>query len=453
MNRKSWDELLMAYLTSTLSDDDRADFDRYLSECEPCRDELREWRIIAQAARRDADARAGTLPPLPAAFYERLHVQPSANGSQANTKGDMEENMTALVGNTYKEKRKRSQGKPLTLAAAVAAVVLGGLLLLSGGGGGPSGPILPLAGIMGQETTPTPLITASPLTNLDPMMQTATAIIAGATGTKAVEDGVWTPAPDMAATIVPPDLDPIYLTATAILADATGTKAVQDGIWTPAPDVTATATSLPTIIPSASATFTATPFSGSEMVLPTVEPPTSSGMQPMVSSPARLAEETQVNGGIHENGVVMSADGKYLAVQNGDHAVQVFAASTLELAATIDLPDTTVTASAFGDNLLAIGTADGRVQFWSQNEPQREALSGFGVVSGLTFSPDGTQLLISSDTANMSVLWLYTLEAKVQSALLFYDVPLASAAFNADGSQIIVGTLDGRVLVLDVSRN
>lgn len=442
MKPERWDNLLMAYLTGTLTEADHADFEQYLNECEPCREELREWRVIAQAAHREADTRAGTLPPLPATFYERLRVQPSANGSYDNRDEHTEDNMTIRVGHMDKEKRKRGQGRPVTLAAAVAAVVLGGLVLLSGR---PSGPVQPLAGIMGQENT------AIPSPDHNAPFLTATALVAGATGTQAVEDGIWTPdpfargqnsielvLPSPSATPVPRDLDPIMLTATQIVVGATETAAVEKGLATPLPLII-TATPIP-----------ANAFGAAE---PTVDTPVSSGMQPMVSAPARLAQETQVNGSIREKGIAVSDDGKYIAVLNGDHAVNVFAADTLDLTATFDFSDPAVTALAFGDSLLAIGigTANGGVQFWSPDQPHPEILSGFGAVSDLVFSPDRSRLLIASNAANASVLWLYNIETQVQSSILIYDVPLAGMTFNADGTQIVVGTLDGRVLVLNVN--
>lgn len=412
MTPETWDDLLLAYMTGTLTATEYAAFDRLLAECEPCRAELAEWQSLAAAVREDSAARVEPLPPLPAAFYQRLGAQPSINGSHRRSMTEMEENM--VLGQAVKEKRKRGQSRPVTLAAAVAAVVLGGLMLLAGRGG-PSGPIqpMPLAGVMGQDTTPTPVISATPGAGLDPMMLTATAIIAGATGTKAVVDGIWTPAPN--ETAIP----------------------------------TASATFVPSLVPSASATFTATPF---PELMPTVVPPAASGMQPIVAAPARLVGEAEVNEGIRESGVALSADGQYAAVQTGDHAVQVFTAATLELAATIDLPETTVTAMAFGGSRLAVGTLDGDVLFWSPDEAQADTLDGDGWVTGLAFSGDGRRLVILRSAGNINTLWLYNLDARQQTAVLVYDVPLAGVAFNADGSQIVVGTLDGRVLVLEVSR-
>jgi WD40 repeat protein len=151
--------------------------------------------------------------------------------------------------------------------------------------------------------------------------------------------------------------------------------------------------------------------------------------------------------------MVTSADGAYIAVQNGDHAVQVFGVDTLELAATIDLPETAITTLAFGGSrsLLAVGTADGKVQFWSPDEPQLDTLPGNGVVAGLAFRSDGQSLVIIRNAGSINTLWLFDRETGGQTAILVYDVPLANAVFSADGSQIIVGTLDGRVLVLDVN--
>ncbi len=403
-----WDDLLLAYLTDTLTPEQRATFDRLLVECEPCRDDLADWQVLAAAVRANSAARVNELPPLPAAFYQRLGAQPAANGSHRHSMTEMEENM--VLGQAVHEKRKRSQGRPVTLAAAVAAVLLGGLLLLAGRGGPNPIQNLPNAGIVEQnaDETATPVPTAS---------------------------ATFTPTPIPGGS----GLDPMMLTATQIIVDATVTAAAEMGIQ------------LPTVVPVEVREITATPFPFVPM--PTVVPPVSSGMQPIIAAPARLAGEVEVNGGIQEKGIVSSADGMYVAVQNGSHAVHVFAADTLELAATIDLPATTVTVMAFGGSRLAVGTQAGEVLLWSPEEPQTTTLDGDGWVTGLAFSGDGQRLAITRSAGAINTLWLADLNVDGQQAVLVYDVPLAGTVFNADGSQLVVGTLDGRVLVLDVNAN
>ncbi len=405
-----WDDLLLAYLTDTLTAEQRVTFDRLLAECEPCRDDLADWQILAAAVRADSAARVDQLPPLPAAFYQRLNAQPSANGSRRRSMTEMEEHM--VLGQAVYEKRKRSHDRPVTLAAAVAAVLLGGLLLLAGRGGPNPIQNLPNAGIVEQNTdeTATPVPTAS---------------------------ATFTPTPIPGGA----DLDPIMLTATQIIVDATVTAMAEMGIQ------------LPTVVPVVPS-ITATPIPVQAIdILPTMVPRASSGMQPIIAAPARLAGEVEVTGGLQEKGVVSSVDGMYVAVQNGSHVVQVFAADMLELVATIDLPDEAVTVIAFGGSRLAVGTQEGDVRFWSPEEPQTTTLDGDGWVTGLAFSGDGQRLAITRSAGAINTLWLADLNVDGQRAILVYDVPLAGAVFNADGTQLVVGTLDGRVLVLDVDTN
>ncbi|NWG15903.1 MAG: hypothetical protein HXY41_04650 [Chloroflexi bacterium] len=401
MKRKSWGELLAQYLTGTLSPDDRAEFDRCLQDDETCRAELREWQVIASAVQQEADVRAGPLPPLPAAFYERLSVQPSANGSWRHSTSDREESMTSLVGSMGKEKRKRSQGRPVTLAAALGALLLGGLVLLSSGGG--RLPEVPLAGVIGQDSTPVPEV------DMNAMYLTATALVAGATETKMALDASPTPTPtDMLA--------PVVLTVVPVV--------------------------------------TATPFAVQAIeVQPTVVPPVSSGMQPIVAAPARLAGESLLDVGIQEGGVLLSPDGTRLAVLSVNGTARLLNAATLEQIELIVPAATTITHVSFSPDstLLAVGQADGDVRLLdARTGAQRDVIEGDGWVSGLAFSGEGQLLAILRSGVTLNTLWLYSLETGQQTAVVVYDLPLAGAAFSADGSQIVVGMLDGRVLALEV---
>ncbi|MBC6937642.1 MAG: hypothetical protein DWB42_17670 [Chloroflexi bacterium] len=405
MNRKLWHELLAQYLTGSLSDHDRAEFDRCLQDDETCRAELREWRVIAAAVKQDADARVEHVPPLLAAFYERLGVQPSANGSlrlDEVTDTDMEESMTALVGSKSKEKRKRAQGRPVTLAAALGALLLGGLLLLASGGGRPPG--VPLASVMEQDTTPVPEV----------------------------------------------DMNSIYLTATAIIVNATETKMAVDGISI----LTPVASTVIPVVPSVVSVVTATPIPVQAIdIAPTVVPPVSSGMQPIVAAPARLAGEAQLQVSIQEGGVLLSPDGARLAVLSVNGTARLLNAATLEQIELIVPAATTITHVSFSPDstLLAVGQADGDVRLLdARTGAQLDVIEGDGLVSGLVFGGEGKLLAILRSASTLNTLWLYGLETGRKSAVIVYDIPLAGAAFSPDGSQIIVGTLDGRVLALAV---
>lgn len=426
MKPETWNNLLMAYLTGTLSERDRADFERTLADCEPCRAELAEWQIIAAAVRADNDARVETLLPLPQAFYQRLNAQPSANGSQSGLRQETEKYMTTITGNLSNEQRTSS--KPLTLAAAVFALLaLGALLLIGSGQGGPSpAQEMPNAGVVEQDAS------ATPRSDLDPVILTATQISVDATGTQAVEDDVWTPAPNVTET------------------------------FTATPSATASATFVPTPTPAASQTpfvITATPLPVEAFgiaIPPTIVPPASSGMQPIVSAPAKLNASIELPEGTGAAEVLLSRDGNVVAVLSLGGMVYLFDTATLQQTKQFSPQDSTIAAMAYDSNrnLLALGSADGEVYLLDVNTGTQDAVvEGDGMVAALAFSPDNSQMAVVRNGGTLNTLWLYNLDTGGQAAILIFDLPLTNAAFNADGSQVIVGTLDGRVLVLDVNTN
>jgi hypothetical protein len=243
------------------------------------------------------------------------------------------------------------------------------------------------------------------------------------------------------------DMNGIYLTATALIVGATETKAAVDASPTLTPTDTFTpALAVPTLVPFA----TATPLAVQAIeVQPTVVPPVSA-MQPIVAAPARLAGEAQLQVNIQEGGVLLSPDGMRLVVLSVNGAARLLDAATLEQIELIVPAATTITHMSFSPDgaLLAVGQADGDVRLLdARTGAQRDVVEGDGLVSGLAFSADG-QIAVIRGAGAINTLWLYDLETGRQSAVMVYDVPLAGAAFSLDGSQIIVGTLDGRVLVL-----
>lgn len=75
---------------------------------------------------------------------------------------------------------------------------------------------------------------------------------------------------------------------------------------------------------------------------------------------------------------------------------------------------------------------------------------GDGVVVDMDASPDGRLLVVSRNATTLHSLWLVNLETGEQIAILIYDVPLISPTFSADGTQVYVSTMDGRVFVLHI---
>jgi Tol biopolymer transport system component len=73
-------------------------------------------------------------------------------------------------------------------------------------------------------------------------------------------------------------------------------------------------------------------------------------------------------------------------------------------------------------------------------------------VVDLDVSPDGKLLVVYRVASTLHSLWLADLSTGEQTAIFIYDVPLVAPTFSADGTQIFVSTLEGRVFVLDISR-
>lgn len=76
---------------------------------------------------------------------------------------------------------------------------------------------------------------------------------------------------------------------------------------------------------------------------------------------------------------------------------------------------------------------------------------GYGAIIGLDISPDGSRLVISRAAPGVFSLWLIDLATGEESPILVYDVELIAPKFNADGTQVIVGTNSTGIFVLDVS--
>lgn len=76
---------------------------------------------------------------------------------------------------------------------------------------------------------------------------------------------------------------------------------------------------------------------------------------------------------------------------------------------------------------------------------------GYGTVTGLDVSADGNRLVVSRAAPGLFSLWLVFLDTAEEVPLLVYDVQLVAPQFNADGTQVIVGTNAAGIFVLDIS--
>ncbi|MBI5669220.1 MAG: hypothetical protein HZC41_14550 [Chloroflexi bacterium] len=391
MKPERWNDLLLAYLTGTLSAADGAAFEQMVAECDPCHEELREWQTLADAVRAESEARSSALPPLSETFYRRLTAQPSANGSHARSVTATEEMMTTITGQIGQKTYPRLSTQPLTLAAAVVAALVLGALLLFAGGRGPSDD-LPSAGIVGQETTETPTAT-----------------------------NTFEPTPSLT--------------------------------FTPTPMAS------PTLVPG-EPQFTATPLRMESPVMPvppTLMPAEQSAMEPIVSAPAQLNASIELPEGTGAAQVLLSRDGNVAAVLGLEGTVYLFNTATQQPVKQFAPSNSVITAMAYDSNrnLLALGSADGELYLLDTNTGTQESvMDGDGTVTALAFSQNNSQwLAIVRNGGTLNTVWLYDQDSGEQTAILVFDLPLTNAVFSADGAQMIVGTLDGRVLVLDVNQD
>lgn len=84
LTHKKWQELIPFYLARTLSDAETAAFEAYMRQNEArCQPEVTEWRIVASAVWREADAYARALPPLSSQVYQRLTYRTTQPASAA----------------------------------------------------------------------------------------------------------------------------------------------------------------------------------------------------------------------------------------------------------------------------------------------------------------------------------------------------------------------------------
>lgn len=401
MNRKSWDELLFLYLTGRLSTEDRAEFEQYMAESEIHRAEVDEWRKLADAVRQDADSRVGQLPALTPTFYQRLQSgqQPSLNGSHPSQLKERKiMNITQVT--DFEDRRKSKPSRSITLAAALLAVIAFAAALIFANGQKPDGEIIFGAQIQSGTATFTP---------------TATIISAVETQT---------------------DMDSIFLTATAVIEGATQQAAGSD-----TQNLVITATPIPW---SAEAT----------LLPPTIMPPimsiTPSQIEPIVSFPARMVQETRLPTGDASRAVAWSPNGQAIAVA-GYQGTWVFNADHISGAARL-FPDngSGIVEVAFSTDsrLLATLNAAQTLQIWDvQAGIQLAEMSQSPLWDDLQFSPDNKYLISKNSVQKIN---LTRLEEGVLEAepLTNADLNGYYALLSPDG-KTLVAYKAGSVLMLD----
>ena len=107
--------------------------------------------------------------------------------------------------------------------------------------------------------------------------------------------------------------------------------------------------------------------------------------------------------------------------------------------------------SQFRKSLLSVSCEDGTVHLVHTGE--RRVLHSFQThqqaVTGLCFSPFNRYLMVTVGLDQRLVL--YDVEKMVSVRTMTADAPLQSLAFHSDGTILAVGTVDGRILVYDLS--
>jgi WD40 repeat protein len=102
--------------------------------------------------------------------------------------------------------------------------------------------------------------------------------------------------------------------------------------------------------------------------------------------------------------------------------------------------------------LMALGQDDGFIRIYEIGTGKLvTTMSHNGRVYDLSFSPDGRYISAMIETSPVYTLWMWNLESNLQYAAVVHDLPLIGPAFNAAGDQLAISTIDGRVLILDVT--
>lgn len=127
-----WEDMIPFYVAQTLSQQDAIALEAHLADCEPCRQQVEEWREIATAIWATATKEIRELPPLSQRVrhevqrdtreMNRVPIAASANGAHSK--------VIPLQMRPQSRKRQPSITVPITMVAAVAMILLiGGAIL------------------------------------------------------------------------------------------------------------------------------------------------------------------------------------------------------------------------------------------------------------------------------------------------------------------------------------
>jgi WD40 repeat protein len=151
--------------------------------------------------------------------------------------------------------------------------------------------------------------------------------------------------------------------------------------------------------------------------------------------------------------LAFSPDGRWIAAETGFGA-EIFDAHTGELIKFVKAGVATrsVTVSPEG-SLLVIGTADGRVQFFSTDTWKRVGRpfeAHTARVGSVVFSPDGRRLVTAGDDGAVA-LWDVATRKPIGTPLTLDPDSYVSAAFSPDGSHLFAVSTRGEGVRLDAS--
>lgn len=161
--------------------------------------------------------------------------------------------------------------------------------------------------------------------------------------------------------------------------------------------------------------------------------------------------------------IAASADDAHVALSDSSSAQIHLFNRTLSKWTSLELPSdlsnsriSSLQFSQFRRSMLACGMDDGTVHLFdiSMIEGKKELVKTFtgcheAAVTGLAFSPFNRYLMVTVSLDKKIVL--YDVDKMKSARTMVTQHPLTSLAFKGDGTTLAMGTLDGKILVFDLS--
>lgn len=155
--------------------------------------------------------------------------------------------------------------------------------------------------------------------------------------------------------------------------------------------------------------------------------------------------------GQRPRGILVTPDGKYLLVCDGDDdKIQIFDTATFKVVRSIATPDPELFAlRPEGDTLYVSNENDALITAWNINTGGKVATIPTGVEpEGMAVSPDGRTIVNTSETTNMAH-FVDVASQKMVASVLVAPRP-RNARFRRDGAEVWVSSeLGGQVSVID----